>query len=68
MIPLLIAPQAVTRDFNIWSFIIQITTTAKFSSTSLVTIKANNTHNIKLLVLNVFPDINAFNFNFSATK
>jgi hypothetical protein len=39
MIPSLIAPQAVTQDFNIWSFIIQIITTAKFSSTSLVTIE-----------------------------
>jgi hypothetical protein len=68
MIPLLIAPQAGTQDFNIWSFIIQIITTAKFSSTSLVTIEANNTHNIKLLVLNMFPDINVCNFNFSATK
>jgi hypothetical protein len=46
MIPSLIAPQAVTQDFNIWSFIIQIITTAKFSSTSLVTKEANNTHNI----------------------
>jgi hypothetical protein len=56
------------QNFNIWSFIIQIITTAKFSTTSLVNIEANNTHNIKLLFLNVFPDINVFDFNFSATK